>query len=475
MTDESVRDGEPDPKSDGESKPKSDGRTDLKTDGGTDPKSDDSEEREEPDSATGVLLDALRENDLGLVLLTLLLVYAGATLLTFTDGLNSVVGLMRTLTFLGLVYALSALALNLHWGYTGLFNIGVAGFMAVGVYTMGIVVRSPDPAFGPPGFGLPLPVGIVAGMLAAAVIGLLAALPALRLKADYLAIVTLGLSEIIRLTLQSSAFDTFLRDTIGVGTGGGRGMGMPSNPVRELFLVDGRAGDPTALGQLVFGTLGEGGLGISNNILIGWGYVIVLAVFLVGFYVLLERLGNSPFGRNLKAIREDELVADSLGKNVDLIKIKVFMIGCALMGLAGILWFGSQGNVSPTPQFMPLLTFYIFVAVIIGGSGSNTGSVIGGIVFATVLFEGPRRAGSTVRGIIDAPTPPSFADAVVSLDPVAFLAFATDNVAPLQFVFLGVVLIFLMHRRPDGLLGNRVETAAAVDLSERSQGGDTNE
>ena len=434
-----------------------------------------SEDIDEPKSATRIVLDAAQRSDLGMVLLTLALIYVAATLLTFTNGLNSVVGLMRTLTFLGLVYALSALALNLHWGYTGLFNIGVAGFMAVGVYTMGIVVRPTDPSLGPPGFGLPLPIGIIAGMTVAALIGLLAALPALRLRADYLAIVTLGLSEIIRLTLQSSTFDSFLRETLAVGTGGGRGLGMPRNPVREVFLVDGVAANPTPLGEFVFGIFGDGGLGISHSILIDWGYIFVLAVFLVGFYVLLERLGRSPFGRTLKAIREDELVADSLGKNVNVIKIKVFMIGCALMGLAGILWFGSQGNVSPTPQFMPLLTFYIFVAVIIGGSGSNTGAVLGGIVFATVLFEGPRRVGSAIRGTIDAQTPSSFADAVVSLDPIAFLAFATDNVAPLQFILLGLVLIFIMHRRPDGLLGHRIETAAAVDLSKRPNRGETDE
>ncbi|ACM57674.1 branched-chain amino acid ABC transporter permease [Halorubrum lacusprofundi] len=430
---------------------------------------------EPPESATAALIDAARQSDLGLVIGTLLLVYLAATLLTFTDGLNSVVGLMRTLTFLGLVYALAALALNLQWGYAGLFNIGVAGFMALGVYTMGIVVRSPDPAFGPPGFGLPLPVGIVAGMLVAAVVGLLAALPALRLKADYLAIVTLGMSEIIRLFLQSSTFDTFLRDTLGVGTGGGRGMGLPQNPIRELFLVDGQAGTPTALGDLAFGTFGEDGLGIANTIIIDWAYIAVLAAFVIAFYVLLERLGRSPFGRMLKAIREDELVADSLGKNVDLIKIKVFVIGCALMGLAGILWFGSQGNVSPTPQFMPVLTFYVFIAVIIGGSGSNAGAVLGGIVFATVLFEGPRRVGSSLRDVIDAETPSSFADAIVTLDPTAFLAYATDNIAPLQFVFLGLILVFIMHRRPDGILGDRIETAAAVDLSERPSGGETDE
>ena len=444
---------------------------------GEDAAPDSAEADASPDSAVGVLLEAIQRSDLGVVLVTLGVIYVAAALVTFPDGLNSVVGLMQTLTFLGLVYALSALALNLHWGYTGLFNIGVAGFMAIGVYTMGVVVRPPDPAFGPPGLGLPLPVGILAGMALSALVGLFAALPALRLRADYLAIVTLGLSEIIRLMLQSSTVDTFLRETFAVGTGGGRGMGMPDNPVRALFLVDGRAGNPTALGDAVFGTLGEGGVGISNNVLVGWGYVLVLAAFLLGFYVLLERLGRSPFGRTLKAIREDELVADSLGKNVDLIKIKVFAIGCALMGLAGILWFGSQGNVSPTPQFMPLLTFYIFVAVIIGGAGSNAGSVVGGIVFAAVLFEGPRRLGAVVRDTIDASTPPSFADAVASLDPVAFLAYATDNVAPLQFVFLGLVLIFIMHRRPEGLLGHRIETAAAVDLSadSRPDGGDSDE
>ncbi|ELZ33745.1 branched-chain amino acid ABC transporter permease [Halorubrum tebenquichense] len=432
-------------------------------------------EADAPESATAAVIAAAKESDFALVVGTLLAIYAAAALLSFTDGLNSVVGLMETLTFLGLVYALTALALNLQWGYTGLFNIGVAGFMAVGVYTMGMVVRSPDPAFGPPGLGLPLPVGVLAGMGMAALLGGIAALPALRLKADYLAIVTLGLSEIIRLSLQSSAFDSFLRDTIGAGTGGGRGMGMPDNPVRDLFLVDGQAGTPTALGDLVFGVFGTDGLGISHPILIGWGYIAVLAAFLVGFYLLLERLGRSPFGRTMKAIREDELVANSLGKDVNLVKIKVFVIGCALMGLAGILWFGSQGNVSPTPQFRPLLTFYVFIAVIIGGSGSNTGSVLGGIVFAAVLFEGPRRVGGAVRGLIDAETPGSFADALVSLDPVTLLAYAADNVAPLQFVFLGLVLVFIIHRRPEGVLGDRIETAAAVDLSERPAGGESDE
>jgi len=91
------------------------------------------------------------------------------------------------------------------------------------------------------------------------------------------------MSEIIRLFLQSSTFDTFLRDTLGVGTGGGRGMGLPQNPIRELFLVDGQARTPTALGDLAFGTFGEDGLRIANTIIIDWAYIAVLAAFVIAF------------------------------------------------------------------------------------------------------------------------------------------------------------------------------------------------
>ena len=430
------------------------------------------------DSAYRRAVDFIEQRDLLMVLLTLGVVYVLFSVLVFDQGLGSVVSTLRLVTFFGLVYALTALALNLQWGYTGLFNIGVAGFMAVGVYTMGMAVRAPDAS--PPGLGLPLPVGIILGMLMAALVGLVAALPALRLRADYLAIVTLGISEIIRFTLQSSSFNTFLVETFGVGTGGGSGMGMPQNPVRQLFYVDGSAAvGLTPLGQAVFTVTDEAG--ISQQAIVDWTYVLVLAVVLVLFYLLLNRIARSPFGRVLKAIREDELVANSLGKDVRMFKIKVFMLGCALMGLAGILWQVSQGFVSPTPQFMPLLTFYVFVAVIIGGAGSNTGSILGGIVFAGILFEAPRRVGAAIRGQIEGvSTPPTFADAVATLDPVVFVAYATDNIAPVQFIILGLVLIFLMHRRPDGLLGHRVEAASAIDITSRhratgTDGGDRDE
>jgi len=389
---------------------------------------------------------------------------------------NVLAGAIRTITFLGAAYALLALALNLQWGYAGLFNIGIAGFMAVGVYVMGVLVRSPDPSTGPPGLGLPLPVGILIGVLAAALVGLIAALPALRLRADYLAIVTLGFAEIIRLTIQSREFNEWLVDTIGVGTPGGSAMQIPrdpQDPIQELFFVDGRAGrGTTAFGDAVFALTDT--LGVEPTVIVDFVYALCLLAVVAAVYVFLDRLGRSPFGRVLKAIREDELVADSLGKDVDVFKIKAFMIGCGLMGLGGILWQGSRGVVSPN-AFRPILTFYIFVALMVGGSGSNTGSVLGGIIFAGLLFEAPRAIGTQAKRLLpeDVASPSTFVDAVAPLasaDVLPTLAYAADNVASLQFALLGVILVLLMQRRPEGVLGHRVETAAAVDISERSRG-----
>jgi len=146
------------------------------------------------------------------------------------------------------------------------------------------------------------------------------------------------------------------------------------------------------------------------------------------------------------------------------------MLGCALMGLAGILWQGSQDFVSPT-SFLPIVTFYVFVAVIIGGSGSNTGSVIGGFLFASLLFEAPRRVGGRLRDTIPlADTPNTFAEAITG--PLDFAAYLTANVGSVQFILLGVVLVLIIQRRPDGVLGHRSEPAAAVDLTERTANGD---
>ncbi|MFC4543641.1 branched-chain amino acid ABC transporter permease [Halosolutus amylolyticus] len=409
----------------------------------------------------------------GIVLATYVL-FAAIGLL-FGVGANSIVGTLQQITFFAAVYALTALALNLHWGYTGLFNIGVAGFMAVGAYTMAILTAAPDGS--PPGLGLPMIVGVVGGMIAAALVGFVAALPALRVRADYFAIVTLGLSEIIRRALLSRSLQEFDVAGYTLGTGGGSGIRAPSTGVVANYLLYGsadRSSDSTVLGDLLFN------LGIRESIVVNGVYTLVLIAFVVAFYLLLTRIAYSPFGRVLKAIREDELAARSLGKNTNRTKIKVFMLGCGLMGLAGILWQGSRTLVSPN-NFMPIVTFYIFVALIVGGSGSNTGSVIGGFVFAAFLYEGPRFLRTIVRANFDVRSPPTIYDAFVDLgsgDPTALVGYAIGSLDEIRFIFIGVVLILFMIWRPDGLLGHRKEIAAATDLSRRpaaTDGGEADE
>ncbi|SHH69007.1 branched-chain amino acid ABC transporter permease [Halobaculum gomorrense] len=411
---------------------------------------------------------------------------------------NGLVGALASVFFFTAVYAMMVLALNLHWGYAGIFNIGIAGFMAVGVYVMAILSGSTDP--GPasvPGLGLPLPIGILGGVVAAALVGLVAALPALRLRADYFAIVTVALSEIIRITLKSTALQEFTIAGITTGTGGATGITMPGNPVRLLFYQSFDAGaEPALLGSVLFPLLeglrvtlippGSSWLGIvplpaftldlavEPAVIANLAYVLVLAAFVALFYVLLVRTGNSPFGRVLKAIREDEVVAKSLGKDTNRFKIVAFMFGCGLMGLGGILWQGSQGFTNPG-AFRPIITFYIWVALIIGGAGSNTGSVLGGALFAGAIWEGPVYVRRVVTNFVEfGDTPGTFPAAVAPLiegKVLPLLSFLLANVSALRFILVGVILVTLMQRRPEGLLGHRKEEAAAIPLT-RPGGGD---
>jgi branched-chain amino acid transport system permease protein len=434
--------------------------------------------------ARAALPDAISEDDTVLIAVLLLcigvLYFAIGGLQAFLADatvVNAAFQTFQSILFLSGVYALLALALNLHWGYTGLFNIGVAGFMAVGVYTMSILGGAPDGL--PPGLGLPVPIAIVGGVVAAAVVGGIAALPALQLDADYFAIVTVGFSEIIRYTLLADTFSGTVTDPsssqynvvnlfgLEFGTGGGRGISTPiGSPL--AFLFDGPL-------QPVGDALKDvgGAIGIIPQVVEATTYTaFIVLLVLPAYYLLVQRVGYSPFGRVLKAIREDELVAQSLGKDTRRFKIKVFMLGSAMMGLAGILWYGTFGFVNPN-TFRPLVTFYAFTALIVGGSGSNTGSVVGGAVFAALLLQGPRRLAGLINAGAQAttggalPEPANFWVALTSFDPLMWLGYLVAQSPNLKFVFLGVVLVYLMQNRSEGLLGHRKETASSVDLSER--------
>jgi branched-chain amino acid transport system permease protein len=229
---------------------------------------------------------------------------------------------------------------------------------------------------------------------------------------------------------------------------------------------------PTALGAALFDAFGT--VGVQSTVVESSAYALAVVGVTGAFYWLLRRIGNSPFGRVLKAIREDEVVARALGKDTRVFKIKVFALGCGLMGAAAILW--RLGGVASTGDFRPIQTFYVFVALMIGGAGSNTGSVVGGAVFASLLFEGPNFVRRVVTAFLDVGTAPrTLADATLalgSLDPGPLIAytFSDVNVSALRLVLLGVVLIYVIQNRPEGLLGHRKEAASSVDLADRDEG-----
>jgi branched-chain amino acid transport system permease protein len=414
-------------------------------------------------------LAALWENDVTKITALLVVIYAvylvtGAVLGFEVRGqINSI----ASLTFYIAVFALLALALNLHWGYTGLFNIGIVGFMAVGIYTMAVVSKAPLFAAETGrsgGFGMPIIVGIIAGTVVAALLGLVVALPALRLRADYLAIVTIAMSEILRFTFLSGDLEQFTVAGYVVGLGGGSGLILDfTQPVEAFFSAFG-------LWNAYLGFVDVVGAVVPNNpkpVVDSLVYAVLLLVVVAGYYVLLRRVGNSPFGRVLKAIREDEEATNSLGKDTDAFKTKAFMVGCGLMGLGGILWFMSQGAITPN-TYRPRLTFFVWIALIIGGAGSNTGSVMGGAIFAAVLFQGPRYLKNVIESLVEVDAPSGFGPAVAplisNLDPVPFLFYTIDSIRQLQLVIMGLVLIYLMHNRPQGLLGHRKEPASSVPL-----------
>ena len=400
-------------------------------------------------------------------------------------GVRGQLNSIATLTFYVALFALLSLALNLHWGYTGMFNIGVVGFMAVGIYVMAVVSKAPatEAAAGSVGgLGLPLWVGVLAGTVAAGLLGLLVALPALRLRADYLAIVTVAMSEMVRFTFLSGTFQRFEVGGLVIGFGGGSGLLLDfGSPVEQLF-------DALFLGGVYDGLVGLTGTVIENNpqpVTNGLLYGALLLGAVGLYYVVLGRLGNSPFGRVLKAIREDEDAANALGKDTKAFKTKAFVLGCALMGLGGILWYMTSGAITPN-TYRPRLTFFIWIALIIGGAGSNTGSVMGGALFAALLFQGPRFLQSVVNNLVDVEAPSTFGQALAPIAGAGDLAplgfYVIDSVRQLQLIVMGLVLIFLMHRRPEGLLGHRKEPAASVELERRpnretpyADGGETDE
>lgn len=296
-----------------------------------------------------------------------------------------------------LVFAVVCLGLNLQWGYTGLFNIGVAGFYLVGAYAFALLC-GPAHAGIVAGWGLPFAVGLLGAMLAAGVVAFVVGIPTLRLREDYLAIVTIG----IGITLQLIALNTAWL------TGGSRGITDIPRPLPGL--IDSVAG---------------------RNLLLLW----LLLVIVIVLYAALQALVRSPWGRVLKAIREDETAAESLGKNAFALRLQSFVIGSAVMGLGGALGASFIGYISPE-DFMPILTFQIWSMLIVGGSGNNKGAVLGAVLMWAVWTL----SGSAAQALLP----------------------ATMQVkgGAAQIILIGLVLMGVLVLRPRGLIGEEATVSA---------------
>lgn len=313
------------------------------------------------------------------------------------------------------VFALAAIGLNVHFGYTGLVNFGQVGFIAVGAYTVAMGVDT---------FGLSFWLCVFLTFITATVLALILGVPTLRLRADYLAIVTIASSEIIRLVLRAARF----RET----TGGAAGI---QNFAGDFFSLNPFTGGRKALNFP--GT--DIGVTYSANqfwvLLVGWSLVALACLFV---YLLVR----SPWGRVLKAIREDEEAVRSLGKNVYLYKLQSLAIGGVIGAVGGIVFAVSRQSVVPD-SLGTALTFFAYVALVLGGAARVLGPVLGSVTF----FFLSAFVDVALREAIDA-------------DVITFLV--ANEVGVVRNILVGLGLMALMTFRPQGILGDKSEVAISV-------------
>ncbi len=322
-------------------------------------------------------------------------------------------GILSYLTgfaIMAVIYSIFALGLNVHWGYTGLFNIGIAGFFALGAYTSALLTTAtPDPLkFEDYIFSgnLPALLGVfnlgidlwflVALLGAGAVCGLVALIigsVTIRLRGDYLAIATLGIAESVRFI--------FLNEK------------WLANGSKGLYRI------PKYLGDWVS----------PQNY--DYLFLVVVLIALAVIYIAVERTIKSPWGRVLKAIREDELTAAASGKNAFRFKLQSFMLGAFIMGIGGALYAHNIRFVDPR-TFDPLLaTFIIWAMLMVGGSGNNKGAILGAF---------------TVWGIW---TGTQFLPGFLS-DP------------NFRFIMVGLLIVAVILLRPGGILGEERKLSASA-------------
>lgn len=296
---------------------------------------------------------------------------------------------------IALTYAVIALGLNVQWGQTGLFNVGVAGFVGLGAYTSALLT-TPEEADRFGGFDLPIAAGWLGAMLVGAVLSVGLGLLTLRMRSDYLAITTFGVAVALQLVFQNA-------ESV---TGGAFGMAFIPRPFAGL------QSQPFAFN-------------LSN--------LAITALVVLAVYAVLEHLLRSPWGRTLRAVREDEVAAQALGKNPVRIRLQAFALGGAIMALAGAVQAHFIGFIAPG-NYLPMMTFQVWAMLIVGGSGNNRGAILGAVLVWAIWAL----SGAAISEI--------------------FPAGQQARAASLQIVIIGVMLCLILLWRPQGILPERRPT-----------------
>lgn len=302
-------------------------------------------------------------------------------------------------------YALAALGLAIHFGFTGLLNFGQAGFMMLGAYGFAIATLT---------FQWPVWAAVLTGIVASIVFALILGIPTLRLRADYLAIVTIAASEIVRLLFTTNVFEPV--------TGSANGL----QGYKDGF---------EALNPIPPGTYGFGPW-VYNEYdwwvrIVGWS-LVALAAFITW------RLFKSPWGRVIKGIREDEDAVRALGKNVYFYKMQSLVIGGAFGALGGMIFILPRAVVPS--NYQTSLTFFIYAILLLGGAATVFGPIIGSIIFWVLLsfFSG-------------------FLARAVEVGWLPFLS--SVQAGQLRFILVGVAIMLIVIYRPQGIFGNKKELA----------------
>ena len=319
------------------------------------------------------------------------------------------------------MYLLLSMGLNVHWGYTGLINFSVAAFFGIGAYGTALFTSNASPLL--PGLYPPV-IGLVIGIIGAVVLAVLIGIPTLRLRADYLAIASLGLAEVVRLIILNEQ----------QWTAGSQGISEIPRFWYPLFSGSSPGWAPGFLDALFATSLNPLQTAFAN-------FLLVLALIALVYWVL-KRLHRSPWGRVQRTIRAEEDLAEALGKDTYSFKMQSFVLGSVIMAIAGAYYAHLNLFIAPG-DLNPIRTFYVWVAVILGGSGSNRGALLGGFVIVFII-EGTR----FINGI-----------GLIPFD-----------IAPFRLFLIGLLIVLIMKFREQGILPPQKEL-----IWPSAMGGDTDE